>query len=226
MWTILISHLNPSPNRLQIENEERKPQPSDKSSPPQPSSIFACPNPPHHTPELTATEFYGAVCENELRKPTALRQKLPPSSIFACPNLHHTTHRCSLPQRSPELCLELGNIPEPPWATIQRFFLMIFPFPQFGFRIIDGFFGFMGFFGASWIIYGINVISWLLIFEDKAILARSKAIWRGYYIQIWCRTLFHIGFQSSLIAFCLGSNKSFNCLMGHLYFLFLLIVFG
>ncbi|KAK7846319.1 hypothetical protein CFP56_008109 [Quercus suber] len=41
------------------------------SSPPQRSLFHLClPNPPpHHTPELTATEFAGAVLENELRKP-------------------------------------------------------------------------------------------------------------------------------------------------------------
>ena len=82
-------------------------------------------------------------------------------------------------------------------------------FPNLDFKLLMGFSRFIGFFGASWIIYGINVISWLLISKDKAILARSKAIWRGYYIRIWCRTLFHIGFQSSLIAFCLSSSKSF-----------------
>ena len=32
MWKILSYHLNPFPNRLQTENKERKPQPSDKST--------------------------------------------------------------------------------------------------------------------------------------------------------------------------------------------------
>ncbi|KAK4570745.1 hypothetical protein RGQ29_029551 [Quercus rubra] len=52
------------------ENRERRKN-SDKSSSPQPSLFHLClPNPPpHHTPELTATEFAGAVRENELRKP-------------------------------------------------------------------------------------------------------------------------------------------------------------
>ena len=52
------------------ENRERRKN-SDKSLPPQPSLFHLClPNPPpHHTPELTATEFAGAVRENELRKP-------------------------------------------------------------------------------------------------------------------------------------------------------------
>ena len=52
------------------ENRERRNN-SDKSSPPQPSLLHLCllNPPPHHTPELTATEFAGAVRENELRKP-------------------------------------------------------------------------------------------------------------------------------------------------------------
>ena len=40
-------------------------------------------------------------------------------------------------------------------------FFMIFPFPLFGFRIIDGFFlfsGFMGFFGAAWILLCLCVV--------------------------------------------------------------------
>ena len=46
---------------------------------------------------------------------------------FACPNLHHNTHRSrtiSKKKSSPEL----GNKPEPPWATIQRFVVHNFPF--------------------------------------------------------------------------------------------------
>ena len=54
--------------------------------------------------------------------------KLPLPS-FACPNLHHTTHRNSPPHRSPELCVELVNILEPPWATTKGLFFMICPFP-------------------------------------------------------------------------------------------------
>ena len=55
--------------------------------------------------------------------------KLPLPS-FACPNLHHTTHRSSPPHRSPELCMELVNILEPPWATTKGLFFMICPFPH------------------------------------------------------------------------------------------------
>nr|POE46665.1 hypothetical protein CFP56_78928 [Quercus suber] len=53
-----------------LKKRERRKN-SDKSSPPQPSLFHLClPNtPPHHTPKLTATEFAGAVLENELRKP-------------------------------------------------------------------------------------------------------------------------------------------------------------
>ena len=125
MWTILSSHLNPSPNK-----EQRKKTTALRQKLTTTTLFHLClpKPPPHHTPELTVIEFTGVLCENELRKPIALRQKLPLSSIFACPNLHHTTHWSSLPQRSSELCVELGNIPEPLWATIQRFFLHDFPF--------------------------------------------------------------------------------------------------
>ena len=176
--------------------------------------------------ELITIEFVEAVRENELRKPIAIRKKLPPFSIFACPNLHHTTHWSSPPQRLSELCVELGNILKLLWAMIQRFVFDDFPFSPIWIWIIDGFFWVYGFHCCNvcardfFIIYGINVISWLLISKDKVILARSKAIWWGYYIQIWCWTLFHTGFQSSLITFSLCSSKSFNRLMGHLYFLF------
>ena len=46
---------------------------------------------------------------------------------FACPNLHHTTHRRRTISKK-KSSLELGNKPEPPWATIQRFVFHDFPF--------------------------------------------------------------------------------------------------
>ncbi|KAK7833067.1 hypothetical protein CFP56_025864 [Quercus suber] len=87
-------HLNPSPNGFQAENEERKPESEDKSS--RHSPLL-----PSRRTSTTATQIAGA--ERVLTVPS-----------FACPNLHHTTHRSSPPQRSLELWVELGNIPEPP----------------------------------------------------------------------------------------------------------------
>nr|POE69599.1 hypothetical protein CFP56_14405 [Quercus suber] len=66
----MATHTPYSHSLQRLKNRERRKN-SDKSSPPQPSLFHLClPNPPpHHTPELTATEFAGAVLENELRKP-------------------------------------------------------------------------------------------------------------------------------------------------------------
>nr|POE90731.1 hypothetical protein CFP56_78722 [Quercus suber] len=91
------SHLNPSPHGLHAENEERKPQPEDKSSRHSP----LLPLLPSRRTSTTATQIARA--ERVLAVPS-----------FACPNLHYTIHRSSPPQRSLELCAELGNIPEPP----------------------------------------------------------------------------------------------------------------
>ena len=67
-------------------------------------------------------------------------------SSFACPNLYHTTHRITPPHRLSELCMELVNILELLWTTIQWIVFHDFPFSQFGFRIIlMDFYGFMGF---------------------------------------------------------------------------------
>ncbi|KAK9992891.1 hypothetical protein SO802_022594 [Lithocarpus litseifolius] len=67
-----LCHLNPSPNGLKTENEERKPQklpqtkahchsPQTRAKAPIPSLLAQTSTTPHHTPELTATEFAGAV---------------------------------------------------------------------------------------------------------------------------------------------------------------------
>ena len=66
--TIDSCHVD-NPHKSHCHRERRKN--SDKSSLSQPSLFHLClPNPPpHHTPELTATEFTRAVRENELRKP-------------------------------------------------------------------------------------------------------------------------------------------------------------
>ena len=216
-----MSHLNPSPkspNRDQIEKKD--PQPSDRS---------LLEPPPHHTSKLTATKFARAVrgAWKHTRTKTELRKTHSPQTKAS--SLFHLYLPKPPPHHTPKLtATEFAKAMHGAWkqtgAVVSHDpnvrFSWFSLFPNWDFELLMGFSGFMGFFGASWIIYGINVISWLLISEDKAILARSKAIWRGYYIRIWCRTLFHIGFQSSLIAFCLGSSKSFNRLMGHLYFLF------
>ena len=143
------------------------------------------------------------------RKKVYAPQLLPPSSILCLPKpLPHHTPKHTATQVSRAMrgaCKHTRAVV----SYDPKVFFMICPFLNLDFKLLMGFSRFIGFFGASWIIYGINVISWLLISKDKAILARSKAIWRGYYIRIWCRTLFHIGFQSSLIAFCLSSSKSF-----------------
>ena len=78
-----------------------------------------------------------------------LKPLLPSSSIHCLPEPtpHHTP-----PHRSPELLVELVNSPEPPWAMIQRFVFHDLPF--FPWISIFFFSGFMGFFGASWTIYG------------------------------------------------------------------------
>ena len=91
--------------------------------------------------------------QNDLRKKKRKRKKeahchtaassdfcFLPLPSFACSNLHHTAHRSSPPHRSSKLCVELVNIPEPREPRSKGLFFMICPFPQFGFRIIDGFF--------------------------------------------------------------------------------------
>ena len=99
--------------------------------------LHAKPSPlPHRSPEQNDFEE-----ERVLAVPTGSSSGVVPS--FACPNLHHTTHRITPPHRSPELCVELVNIPE---LRSNGLFFMIFPFSQFGFRmILMGFSRFMGF---------------------------------------------------------------------------------
>ena len=135
-------------------------EPSDKSSPPQPSdksksSLFhlCLPKPPpNHTPELTTIEFAGAVRENELRKPTALRQKLPPSSIFACPNLHHITPHHTLELTATEFVGAVCRAWKQTRAIVSHDTKVCFSwfslFPNLDFELLMSFFGFMGFFGA------------------------------------------------------------------------------
>ena len=96
------------------------------------------PSPPHRLLEQNDFEE-----ERVLAVPSASSSGVVPS--FACPNLHHTTRRSSPPQRSLELCVELGNIPEPPWATILRFVFHDFPFsPIWISNYFNGFFCFLG----------------------------------------------------------------------------------
>ena len=109
-----------TPNRTKKET-----QPLDKSS--RLHLCFLCflhaepPPPLHRSPK-----------QNNFKEERVLTVPSPSSSgvvpSFACPNLHHTTHWSSPPQSLPELCVELGNKPEPPWATIQRFVFHDFPF--------------------------------------------------------------------------------------------------
>ena len=97
--------------------------------------LHAKPSPlPHRSPEQNDFEE-----ERVLAVPTGSSSGVVPS--FACPNLHHTTHRVTPPHRSPELCVELVNIPELPRATIQRFVFHDFPFlPIWISNDFDGFF--------------------------------------------------------------------------------------
>ena len=96
------------------------------------------PPPPHRSPEQNNFEE-----ERVLAMPSASSSGVVPS--FACPNLHHTTHQSSLPERSPKLCMELGNIPELPWATILRFVFYDFPFSLIWIsNYFDGFLCFLG----------------------------------------------------------------------------------
>ncbi|KAF3962694.1 hypothetical protein CMV_012824 [Castanea mollissima] len=67
--------------------------------------------PPHRSPEQDDFEE-----ERVLTVPSASSSGIVPS--FACPSLHHTTHQITPPHWSPELCVELVNIPEPPFCCI------------------------------------------------------------------------------------------------------------
>ena len=103
------------------------------------------PPPPHRSLEQNDFEE-----ERVLAVPSASSSGVVPS--FACPNLHHTTHRSSPPQRSLELCVELGNILEPPWATILRFVFHDFPFsPIWISNYFDGFFCFLDELWSLWL---------------------------------------------------------------------------
>ena len=125
------------------ENRERRKN-SDKSSPPQPSLFHLClPNPPpHHTPELTAAEFAGAVRENELKKPIfhLCLPKPPP---------HHTQKLTAT-----EVVGAVRGAWKHTGAAMSHdpkvFFLHDFPFSPIWIRTIDGFFCFLI---AFWLLY-------------------------------------------------------------------------
>ena len=148
-WTILSFHLNPSSNTLKQRTKKELRQKLTATALPLPSLLAQSSTTPHTRAHRRRVR---RSCAWERIKKTHLPSLLAQTSTTPHTEAHRHRGRWSY-----AWSLETYRSRREPRS--KGLFFMIFPFPQFGFRIIDGFFCFLGLwdFSVFW-VYGFSTI--------------------------------------------------------------------